>query len=33
MGYTDILIRSLVPDQAQALGSLRRMAEVKRLAD
>ena len=31
MGYTDVIIRNLVPDQAQALASIRRMGDVKRL--
>jgi hypothetical protein len=29
MGFTDILIRNLVPDQEQALASIRRLATVK----
>ena len=31
MGFTDILIRNLVPDQDKALASIGRMAEVKAL--
>lgn len=29
MGYTDVIVRNLVPDQAHALASLRRLREVR----
>ena len=31
MGYTYVIVRSLVPDQAKALGSIARLGEVRRL--
>ncbi len=34
MGYSDVIVRNLVADQAKALGSIERLAEVrKRVAD
>jgi alkanesulfonate monooxygenase SsuD/methylene tetrahydromethanopterin reductase-like flavin-dependent oxidoreductase (luciferase family) len=31
MGYTDVIVRHLTDDQAQVLGSMRRLGEVRRL--
>lgn len=31
MGFTDVIVRNLVPDQAEALATIQRLAQVKML--